>query len=198
MFADDPSSDNGQWVPVEVDEVVRSRADATSPAFHAVVLRDHGGRRVPIYIGDAEATALAFSLETVETPRPMTYAMASRLVKASGARVTDVRITRLADRTVFAVVTVDTSSGRQEVDARPSDALNLALVASAPVFVESSAFDALASCALREWQHFPDRARDLVSEAQDRHTTVMTLAEAAMRRQDDSEVAPSGRDERQS
>lgn len=175
--------DPKEWIAVDVDEVHRSREETGTPGFHAVVLRERGSeRRVPIYIGAAEATALAFSLETVETPRPMTYAMMAQLLEATGARVTDVRITHLEDRTIFAVVVVGTPSGPREVDARPSDALNLALVTGAPVFVESRAFEAL-ECALQDWQRYPDKARDLVSEAEDRQAKMMALAEAAARRQ---------------
>jgi RNA polymerase sigma factor (sigma-70 family) len=170
------------WIAVDVDEVHRSREETGAPGFHAVVLRERGGvRRVPIYIGAAEATALAFSLETVETPRPMTYAMMSQLLEATGAQVTEVRITHLEDRTIFAVVVLATLSGPREVDARPSDALNLALVTGAPVFVEPRAFDAL-ECALQDWQRYPDRARDLVSEAEVRQAKAMAIAEASTRR----------------
>jgi RNA polymerase sigma factor (sigma-70 family) len=186
-----------EWIAVDIDEVHRSREEARAPGFHAVVLRERSSeRRVPIYIGAAEATALAFSLETVETPRPMTYAMMSQLLEAAGAKVTDVRITHLEDRTIFAVVVVDTPSGPREVDARPSDALNLALVTGAPVFVASRAFEAL-ECALQDWQRYPDRARDLVSEAEDRHSKMMAIAEAAERRREpepaEHPTAPTGR-----
>ncbi len=177
-------SDSRDWISVDVDEVHRSRDDDEPLDFHAVVLREcTGERRAAIYIGAAEATALAFSLETVEMPRPMTYEMTSRLVRAAGARVAEVRITHLSGRTVFAVVGVETAAGLREVDARPSDALNLALVTGVPLLVESKAFEALASCSLRDWQQYPDRARDLVSEAQERQSRAMSLATAAMERQ---------------
>lgn len=191
-----------EWIEADVEEVHRSRDAEDGFDFHAVVLRQRGGeRRAAIYVGQPEATALAFSLETVETPRPMTYAMTAQLVQAAGARVADVRITHMDEppefRTVFAVVRVEMANGVREVDARPSDALNLALLTGAPVLVESSVFDELETCALRDWQEYPDRARDLVSETQERQSKMMASAAAAMqRRQEESAqkaAAPKGR-----
>gem|GEM_PF-281044 len=171
-------------VRVDVAEVRRSRASGDGVAFHAVVLREQGGEReAPIYIGEAEATALAFSLETVETPRPMTYALASQLVDAAGARVADVRVTRLSERTIYAEVTVETPDGAHRVDARPSDALNLALVTGAPVLVEPAVFDELVGSALGDWVDYPDTAQQVVSDAVRRRSQVMELAEEARRHQ---------------
>lgn len=177
-----------EWIEADVDEVHRSSDTEDGFDFYAVVLRQRGGeRRAAIYIGKPEATAIAFSLETVESPRPMTYAMTAQLVQAADARVADVRITHMDEppdfRTVFAVVMVETAAGTREVDARPSDALNLALVTGAPVLVESSVFDELETCALRDWQQYPDRARDLVSESRERQSKMMAIAAAAMQRQ---------------
>lgn len=174
-----------EWIPVDVADVRRSHAGEPRLDFFAVVLREQdGGRRIPIYVGEAEATALAFNLETVETPRPMTYAMAAQLVAATGGSVLDVRITQLAEHVVYALVRVASPTREVAVDARPSDALNLALVTGAPVLVDAGVFGALGSCALHDWERFPDGAPDLVAESQDRQSKVMALAGDALRHQE--------------
>ena len=95
-------------------------------------------RRLFIGVGDAEATALAFGLQGQEFPRPMTYQFMASLVAAAGSAVRSVRVTRVADEIFYAQVTL---RGGAVVDARPSDAINLAAVTGAPVFVASELLD---------------------------------------------------------
>jgi bifunctional DNase/RNase len=106
-----------------------------------MVLAETGGSRwLPIWIGRAEATALALSLEAAEMPRPLTYQLATDLVTASGATIDEVRITRLEPPVFYAAVVVASPAGTHEVDARPSDAVNLAVTAGAPIKVDSELF----------------------------------------------------------
>jgi len=112
------------WSDVVVAEI---RRGPDGDPVHVMVLQERDGqRRLPIWIGPAEATALAVSLEAQETPRPLTYQLAERLLAAAGSHVTEVRVTRLADPVFYAMVVIDGPGGRHEVDARPSDAVNLA------------------------------------------------------------------------
>ena len=95
-------------------------------------------RRLFIGVGDAEAAALAFGLQGQTFPRPMTYQFMASLVAAAGSAVRSVRVTRVADEIFYAQVTL---RGGAVVDARPSDAINLAAVTGAPVFVASELLD---------------------------------------------------------
>ena len=95
-------------------------------------------RRLFIGVGDAEATALAFGLQGQEFPRPMTYQFMASLIAAAGSSVRSVRVTRVADEIFYAQVTL---RGGAVVDARPSDAINLAAITGAPVFVSSQLLD---------------------------------------------------------
>jgi bifunctional DNase/RNase len=95
-------------------------------------------RRLFIGVGDAEATALAFGLQGQEFPRPMTYQLMASLVAAAGSAVRSVRVTRVADEIFYAQVTL---RGGAVVDARPSDAINLAAITGAPVLVASELLD---------------------------------------------------------
>ena len=118
-----PGTERAAWVDVEVSEVRRSDDDDPSNRTQAVVLKELGGdRQLPIYIGAPEAIALACSLETVETPRPMTYQFAAALVNAGGLTVDEVRVTRLSESTFYAVVLLAGPGGTVEVDARASEA----------------------------------------------------------------------------
>ncbi len=108
---------------------LRRSDDVPQPKHLMLLAERNGDRRLPIWIGPAEATAMAISLESVEHPRPMTYGLAASLLHAAGSQLREVRITRLTDSVFYATVVLGGPSGPQEVDARPSDAVNLALVA---------------------------------------------------------------------
>ncbi len=94
-------------------------------------------RRLFIGVGDAEATALSFSLQGLEFPRPMTYQVMASLLAAAGSAVRSVRVTRYAGGVFYAQVML---RGGALVDARPSDAINLAVVTGAPVLVAADLF----------------------------------------------------------
>ena len=102
-----------------------------------VLLREQGGDRVlPIWIGAAEGDALALQLTGGTMPRPLTADLMASLLEASGARVERVAISSLRDKTFYAVITLSAGGRTSEIDARPSDALNLATRVGAPVYVD--------------------------------------------------------------
>jgi RNA polymerase sigma factor (sigma-70 family) len=130
-----------RWVPSSATEI-RLAHDEDGQEHHIMVMSESGGdRKLPIWIGPAEATALALSLESTETPRPITYKLATGLVTAAGGRIKQIRITSLQQSVFYAIVVVDGADGEREVDARPSDAVNLALTANAPILIDSELFD---------------------------------------------------------
>ena len=97
-----PMSDQNTSRPVDVvvAEIRRGYDDDPAHRGHVVVLAERDGdRRLPIWIGRTEAAALAVSLEAVEMARPMTYQLAANLLTAAGARLSEVRVTRLDGNT---------------------------------------------------------------------------------------------------
>ena len=129
------------WAEVVVTGVALSEHDDIEQREYVMLLDERDGdRRLPIWIGPAEATVLALALQSVETPRPFPYKLAAGLVEAVGSRVTEVRITQLIAPVFYAVVVVEGPDGPREVDARPSDAVNLAVVTGAPIRVNAGLF----------------------------------------------------------
>lgn len=136
-----PATDTVEWAEVQVSEVRRTQDEDPSTRHHVMILTERGGdRTLPIWIGSTEATVLALMLESVETPRPFAYKLAAGLVDAAGSAITEVRITTLLDSIFYACVVVQGPDGPREVDARPSDAVNLALVSGAPIRLNSELF----------------------------------------------------------
>lgn len=160
--------DGPAWIEVDVTEVRRGGGDNPARPVHVMVLAERGGaRRLPIWIGPAEATAMALSLESQEMPRPLTYQLAGRMLEAAGSRVTEARITRLTGEIFYAAIVIDGPAGLREVDARPSDAVNLALVAAAPLRVDGALFaDHEQSESHRNWQDYPAATAEIAAEAQ--------------------------------
>jgi bifunctional DNase/RNase len=107
-----------------------------------VVLKDDEEKFfLPIWVGIFEANAIALQLENVTTPRPMTHDLLRNMISELDARVTRVVINDLRDSTFFAQIRVIIGQRTLELDARPSDAIALALRTEAPIFVAQSVLD---------------------------------------------------------
>ena len=107
-----------------------------------VILRDPDNKlNLPIWIGLLEATAMATEIEGIKMARPMTHDLLRSLIDTLQARVEKVVITDLKENTFFALIYLEVQGEIVAVDARPSDAIALALRARAPIFVEESVID---------------------------------------------------------
>jgi bifunctional DNase/RNase len=107
-----------------------------------VVLKDDDEKFfLPIWVGIFEANAIALQLENITTPRPMTHDLLRNMISELNAEVTRVVINDLRDSTFFAQIRLLVGGKTLEVDARPSDAIALALRTEAPIFVAQSVLD---------------------------------------------------------
>lgn len=112
-----------------------------------ILMLEGEGRDLKIWVGPAEAYAIVVMLEQVEMPRPGTHDLALAMLAATGGAVREVRITRLAETIFYAEVILADGT---VVDARPSDAIPLALLTGVPLLVEPEVFDKAAPP--REWE----------------------------------------------
>ena len=104
-----------------------------------IVLRETEGERVlPIWVGVFEANAIALQIESVQTPRPMTHDLLKSVIDELGGRLERVVVSELKDNTFYATLRLRSQSGTLSVDARPSDAIALALRSGARIFVEEA------------------------------------------------------------
>jgi len=144
-------SDAGM-VPMRVSKAVTLGSDdlpdrAPRERFFMVLDELGGDRHLVIGVGDAEAFALDSSLQGLRWGRPMTYEFTAALMRGLGGRVREVRLDRVAGGAYAATVDVEGPRGAVLVDARCSDALNLAVLTQAPVLV---APQVLADCLGRQ------------------------------------------------
>ena len=128
---------------MHVVDVRRQQTQDGQPEKHVVILEEVGGpRRLLIWVGGFESEAIALSLRQVQAPRPITFTFMANALQALGARLREVRINRLAKEVFYAEAVVEGSNGAQVVDARPSDAINLALITGAPIRVDPAVIEA--------------------------------------------------------
>jgi len=104
-----------------------------------VVLRENDGPRVlPIWVGVFEANAIALQIENVETPRPMTHDLLRSVITDLSGEVDRVVVCDLKENTFYATIDIRSPQGTVTIDARPSDAIALALRTGTQIFVEES------------------------------------------------------------
>jgi bifunctional DNase/RNase len=133
-------------VPMRVSKAV-GLMDGDELSAYMVLDELEGDRHLVIGVGQAEAFALDASLQGLQWGRPMTYEFTAALVRSLGGRVREVRLDRIVEGAYAATVEVEGPQGVGLVDARSSDALNLAVLTNAPVFV---APEMLADCIGRQ------------------------------------------------
>lgn len=104
-----------------------------------VILKDKEGERVlPIWVGVFEANAIALQIENISTPRPMTHDLLRNILSEIEADVQRIVVSELKENTFYAMIYLDSGGQTMAVDARPSDAIALALRTKAPIFVEET------------------------------------------------------------
>ncbi len=124
-----------------MDIEVRIRGLMMDPATNMpiVVLKDVASETVmPIWVGIFEANAIAIEIEKVAAPRPMTHDLTRNIIRHLNARLERVVITELKDDTFMAVLWLKQGDEPLTIDARPSDAIALALRSDCPIYVSEN------------------------------------------------------------
>ena len=107
-----------------------------------VILREKDSDRyLPIWIGPAEADAIAVRLQDVSVARPLTHDLLRNLIEQLGGRVAYIVVNDLSNDTFFARIVLDVNGQTLEIDSRPSDAIALAVRVEAPIYAEDTVLD---------------------------------------------------------
>ena len=131
-----------QKIPCEI--LGLSSSPATGGAYAIILKEVDGKKRLPIIIGAFEAQAIALEIEGIKPPRPLTHDLLKQLTDSLGATVIEIIIDELRDNTFYAKIILEVSGFSQELDARPSDAIALAVRTQAPIYVAETVMDAAA------------------------------------------------------
>ena len=119
-------------IAVRVDRVT---LDAHTNRFVVILKDDVNNKWLPIVVGNTEAQAIALQLENVSPPRPLTHDLIKSLLESVKAKISRVVVSDLRENTYYAVLSMKLNGQSTEIDARPSDAIALALRMHAPIFV---------------------------------------------------------------
>src|SRR3989304_363947 len=126
-----------------------------------IILKDVEEKRaLPILVGIFEANAIALELEKIATPRPMTHDLIKNILDGLGATVQQIVVNDLKDNTFFAVIEVNYNGNMVSIDARPSDAIALALRVNAPIFVTEKVVSKAKSMDIAEEKEETDRWKE--------------------------------------
>jgi bifunctional DNase/RNase len=137
-----PEPDTQLTEEPEVEVRIRGLMMDPSTRMPIVVLNDLAGEVVlPIWVGLFEANAIALEIEKATTPRPMTHDLLRSAISGLNARVTRVVVGALREDTFHATIWMDQGGEVVALDARPSDAIALALRSDCPIFVSKQVFD---------------------------------------------------------
>jgi len=123
-------------IPVKVTQISLSNM-----GFVVFLKEERGERTLPIFIGAAEAQAIAFVLEQVSPPRPLTHDLLKTLMDNLECRLKRIEVCDLKDNTFFAKLRLEWDGLESELDSRPSDAIALALRFEAPIYVAEEVMD---------------------------------------------------------
>ena|SRR5690554_3974183 len=119
-------------------EILGLSTSPSSGGAYALILSEaEGNRRLPIIIGSFEAQAIALELENIKPPRPMTHDLLKNLVLSFDTDLKHIYINELSEGTFYAQIICDKENELLELDARPSDAIALAVRFNAPIYVDS-------------------------------------------------------------
>jgi uncharacterized protein len=128
--------------PDEVEMQIRGLMMDPVTNMPIIVLKDVGSDIVlPIWVGIFEANAIALELEKTATPRPMTHDLLRNLARGLNAQVRKVVVSEMRDDTYYAVIWMEQSGETVTLDARPSDAIALALRWDCPIYVSRAVLE---------------------------------------------------------
>jgi hypothetical protein len=140
---------------IQVDILGLSNSPASGGAYALILKEVNGNRRLPIIIGAFEAQSIALEMEGVKPPRPLTHDLIKSILDSLGSELAEITINELKDGTFYAKLSLDS----QEIDARPSDAIALAVRYGAPIFVSEKVMEEAAFLPENEEQEQADAAK---------------------------------------
>lgn len=118
--------------------VERVTLDTTTSRFVVILKEEKQNRWLPIVVGSSEAQAIALQLENISPPRPLTHDLIRNLLDTMDVKVERIVVNDLKDNTYFALLGLRLNGEFKDIDARPSDAIALALRVQAPIYVDGS------------------------------------------------------------
>lgn len=126
---------------VKMEILGLSTSPSSGGAYALILSETEGNRRLPIIIGTFEAQAIALELESIKPPRPMTHDLLKNVILSYNSKVNKVIINNLNEGTFYAQIHYSNNGDEIELDARPSDAIALAIRFNAPIYTNEKVLE---------------------------------------------------------
>lgn len=150
---------------VQCDILGLSSNPSTGGAYAIVLKEIEGVRRLPIIIGSFEAQAIALEIEGMKPPRPLTHDLLKQVIDNLGGTVVEVIVSELRENTFYAKIILEISGLTNEIDARPSDAIALAVRTQSPIYVAETVLESAGFIPSEENERELTRQSETVDEA---------------------------------
>ena len=146
-------------IPVKVNKI----SYHSKSKSYAIILKEIEGERcMPVIIGSFEAQSIALAIEEIETPRPLTHDLICDFISAVNVSLKAIKIYSLNEDVYFAkIIIISERIGEQIIDARPSDAIAVALRMHTPILVSKKVFD---QASVEEELLFQEKKRKIISQ----------------------------------
>lgn len=181
---------------LQVDILGLSTSPHTNGAYALILYEVEGKRKLPIIIGGFEAQAIALKLENIKPPRPFTHDLFKTIADTFNLSVKEVFIDELHNETFYAKVICEMHGETHEIDARPSDAIAIAVRFGAPIFVSEEIMN---EAGIREEQQEEaevteseteqEAPKEIVSKAESSLNELQKMLDDAVKREDYEEAA---------
>jgi hypothetical protein len=173
---------------LQVDILGLSTSPHTNGAYALILYEVEGKRKLPIIIGGFEAQAIALKLENIKPPRPFTHDLFKHIADAFSLHVKEVFIDELHNETFYAKVICEMGGEVHEIDARPSDAIAIAVRFNAPIFVSEEIMNeaGIVEEQTKEGEAAPEEEEELVEKPVAEITSDETLVEELNRKLEDA------------
>jgi uncharacterized protein len=149
---------------LQVDILGLSTSPHTNGAYALILYELEGKRKLPIIIGGFEAQAIALKLENIKPPRPFTHDLFKNIADAFHLHVNEIIIDELHNETFYAKVVCEVNGEVHEIDARPSDAIAIAVRFNAPLFVTEEIMN---EAGIKEEQKEEGEDEETIAESED-------------------------------
>lgn len=150
---------------IQCDILGLSPNPSTGGAYAIVLKEIEGVRRLPIIIGSFEAQAIALEIEGIKPPRPLTHDLLKQVIDNLGGTVVEVVVSELRENTFYAKIILEISGLTNEIDARPSDAIALAVRTQSPIYVAETVLESAGFVPSEENERELTRQSETVDEA---------------------------------
>ncbi len=164
---------------IELEILGLTYTEHTQPTYILILKEKNGNRRLPIVIGHFEAQAIAIKLDKITPKRPITHDLTTNILKTFGISIIEITINKMEDDIFYSEITIEQNGKIIKIDARPSDAIALALRFDSPIYATPQVLDiaGIDLSKLQQQQTEENRVEDTIKSDEANFLTKLSIEE---------------------